>query len=128
MARQGTGKGSKDRSQESIRTARRVLTIESEAVAALRDRVDATFSKAIDLIEGCKGKVVVTGIGKSGLICQKIASTFASTGCPAFFLHPAEGVHGDLGAMTRNDVVLAVSNSGETEEIINQRLGGFLNA
>ena len=103
---------------EAIRTARRVLAIEGDAVAALRDRVDASFARAVDLIHACTAKVIVTGMGKSGLICQKIASTLASTGTPAFFLHPAEGVHGDLGAMTPNDVVIAISYSGETDEIL----------
>ncbi|MDP3936966.1 MAG: KpsF/GutQ family sugar-phosphate isomerase [Deltaproteobacteria bacterium] len=102
----------------SIKTARRVLSIESEAVSAMRDRIGASFAKAVEMIYGCKAKVIVTGMGKSGLICQKIASTFASTGTPAFFLHPAEGVHGDLGAMTANDVVIAVSKSGDTEEVL----------
>lgn len=102
----------------SIRTARRTLSIESDAVAAMRDRVGESFAKAVELIYACGAKVIVTGMGKSGLICQKIASTLASTGTPAFFLHPAEGVHGDLGAMTARDVVLAISNSGETEEVL----------
>jgi arabinose-5-phosphate isomerase len=104
--------------RDDIRAARRVLAIESEAVAALRDRVDASFSRAVDLLYRCDAKAIVTGMGKSGLICQKIASTLASTGTPAFFLHPAEGVHGDLGAMTAKDVVVAISNSGETEEVL----------
>lgn len=107
-----------DRAGVSIRTARRVLAIESEAVAAMRDRVGESFAEAVELVFCCEAKVIVTGMGKSGLICQKIASTLASTGTPAFFLHPAEGVHGDLGAMTANDVVLAISNSGETEEVL----------
>ncbi len=107
-----------DRARVSIKTARRVLSIESEAVSAMRDRVGASFAKAVELIYGCRAKVIVTGMGKSGLICQKIASTLASTGTPAFFLHPAEGVHGDLGAMTAKDVVVAVSKSGETEEVL----------
>ncbi len=103
---------------DAIRIARRVLAIEADAVAALRDRVDVSFARAVDLIHACNAKVIVTGMGKSGLICQKIASTLASTGTPAFFLHPAEGVHGDLGAMTPNDVVVAISYSGETAEIL----------
>ena len=103
---------------EAIRIARRVLAIEADAVAALRDRVDDSFARAVDLIHACAAKVIVTGMGKSGLICQKIASTLASTGTPAFFLHPAEGVHGDLGALTPKDVVIAISYSGETEEIL----------
>jgi arabinose-5-phosphate isomerase len=103
---------------DAIKIARRVLAIEADAVAALRDRVGEPFARAVDLIHACRSKVIVTGIGKSGLICQKIASTLASTGTPAFFLHPTEGVHGDLGAMTPHDVVLAISNSGETDELL----------
>ncbi len=105
----------KDRTRE---IAKRVLEIESDAVRALIERLDDNFSKAVDLILSATGKVVVTGMGKSGIICQKIASTLASTGTSAFFLHPAEGMHGDLGVLMKNDIVLAVSNSGETEEII----------
>lgn len=111
---------------KSISTAKRVLKIEAHAVSSLAKRLDANFSRAIDLIFntsassalGGGGKVVITGMGKSGLICQKIAATFASTGTPAFFLHPAEGVHGDLGMLMKDDIVIAVSNSGETEELI----------
>lgn len=99
-------------------TALRVLKIEAEAVEALKHRVDGGFTEAVRLILESTGKVVVTGMGKSGLICQKIASTLASTGTAAFFLHPAEGAHGDLGVLMKNDVLIAVSNSGETEEII----------
>ena len=109
---------SKHPAHDAIAIARRVLAIEADAVAALRERVGESFARAVDLLHACRNKVIVTGMGKSGLICQKIASTFASTGTPAFFLHPAEGVHGDLGAMTAGDVVIAVSNSGETEEIL----------
>lgn len=97
--------------------ARKVLRIEAEAVAALTDRVNGEFVRAVEMILDCSGRVVVTGMGKSGLICQKIAATMASTGTPALFLHPAEGVHGDLGMMAKGDVVIAVSNSGETEEL-----------
>ncbi len=103
----------------SIKCAKRVLRIEAEAVKALINRIDKDFVKAVNLIYSCKGKVVITGIGKSGLICQKIASTLTSMGTPAFFLHPAEGLHGDLGALDKRDVLIAVSNSGETEEILN---------
>lgn len=102
----------------SIKSAKRVLRIEAEAVKALIDRINKDFVKAVDLIYNCKGKIVITGIGKSGLICQKIASTFTSMGTPAFFLHPAEGLHGDLGVLDKRDVLIAVSNSGETEEIL----------
>jgi arabinose-5-phosphate isomerase len=97
--------------------AKRVLKIEADAVAALIDRVDERFVQAVTLILNCKGRVVVTGMGKSGLIGKKIAATLASTGTPALFLHPAEGIHGDLGMVTRGDTVIALSNSGETEEI-----------
>ena len=101
----------------SIDQAKRVLRIEADAVAALINRVDERFEHAVDMIMNCKGRVVVTGMGKSGLIGKKIASTLASTGTPALFLHPAEGIHGDLGMVTRGDTVIALSNSGETEEI-----------
>src|SRR4030042_551155 len=101
-----------------LKTAKRVLKIEAESILNLIDKINDNFVRAVDVISTCKGKVVLTGIGKSGFISKKIASTFASTGTPAFFLHPAEGVHGDLGAMTAGDVVIAVSNSGETEEIL----------
>ncbi len=102
----------------SIRAAERVLDIESRAVKALKDRLDSDFSKAVDMVLAVTGKVVVSGMGKSGIVGQKIASTLASTGTPAFFLHPAEGVHGDLGMIMRNDILIAISNSGETEELI----------
>ncbi len=97
--------------------AKRVLKIEADAVAALIDRIDERFEQAVEMILNCKGRVVVTGMGKSGLIGKKIAATLASTGTPALFLHPAEGIHGDLGMVTRGDTVIALSNSGETEEI-----------
>ncbi len=97
--------------------ARRVLKIEAEAVAALIARIDESFEHAVEMILNCEGRVVVTGMGKSGLIGKKIAATLASTGTPALFLHPAEGIHGDLGMVTRGDTVIALSNSGETEEI-----------
>jgi len=101
----------------SLRQAREVLQIEARAVQELVGRVDSRFEKAVKILLACKGRVVVTGIGKSGLIGRKIASTLASTGTPALFLHPAEGVHGDLGVLMKNDVALAISHSGETEEI-----------
>ncbi|PLX79050.1 MAG: D-arabinose 5-phosphate isomerase [Desulfuromonas sp.] len=100
-----------------VAKAQEVLKAEAAAVIALVDRIDAQFIKAVQMILDCSGRVVVTGMGKSGLICQKVAATMASTGTPAFFLHPAEGVHGDLGMLMKGDVVIAVSNSGETEEI-----------
>jgi arabinose-5-phosphate isomerase len=102
----------------SLDTARRVLRIEAEALAEMLLRLDAHFEQAVDLLIACKGRVVVTGMGKSGLIGRKIAATFSSTGTPAAFLHPAEAIHGDLGMLMREDVVLAVSYGGETEEII----------
>jgi len=98
--------------------AKRVLRIEADAVAALIDRIDERFEQAVDMVLACEGRVVVTGMGKSGLIGKKISATLASTGTPALFLHPAEGIHGDLGMVTRGDIVIALSNSGETEEIL----------
>jgi len=102
----------------AISTARRVLDIEARAVKSLIGKLDGGFTKAVDIILAASGKVVVSGMGKSGIIGQKIASTLASTGTSAFFLHPAEGVHGDLGMLMKNDVFLAMSNSGETEELV----------
>ncbi|MFN3739060.1 MAG: SIS domain-containing protein [Thermodesulfovibrionales bacterium] len=107
-----------------IETAKRVLKIEAEAIYGLLERLDHSFEKAVELILNSKGRVVVTGMGKSGLIGKKIAATLASTGTPAFFMHPAEASHGDLGMVTSDDVVIAISNSGETEEVI--RLIPFL--
>ncbi len=101
-----------------IEQAKNVLRIETEAVSALIDRVNETLVNAIEIMYSCSGKVVVTGMGKSGLIGKKIAATFASTGTPALFLNSAEGSHGDIGMVARDDVVLVISNSGETEEII----------
>lgn len=102
----------------SVELARQVLTTEAEAILRLRDRLDAAFERAVDLLAGCQGRVVWTGMGKSGIICRKIAATMASTGTPALFLHPAEAIHGDLGMVAPGDVVAAVSNSGETEELL----------
>jgi arabinose-5-phosphate isomerase len=101
----------------SIEQAKKVLRIEADAIARLIDRLDENFDRAVDLIMNCKGRVVVTGMGKSGHIANKIAATLASTGTPALFLHPAEGIHGDLGMVTKGDLVIALSNSGETEEL-----------
>jgi len=101
----------------TIEQAKRVLKIEAQAIEALIDRIDERFERAVDMIMCCKGRVVVTGMGKSGHIGNKIAATLASTGTPALFLHPAEGIHGDLGMVTRGDVVIAISNSGETDEL-----------
>lgn len=97
--------------------ARKVLQTEAAAVLALVDRVDERFARAVTLILDCRGRVIVTGMGKSGIVCRKIAATLASTGTPAFFLHPAEAVHGDLGVIQADDVVIAMSYSGETEEL-----------
>ncbi|HEX2055370.1 MAG TPA: KpsF/GutQ family sugar-phosphate isomerase [Nitrospiraceae bacterium] len=102
----------------SIEEGRRVLRIEAHAVSGLIDRLDRRFADAVNFLYQCKGKVVVAGMGKSGLIGQKIAATLASTGTPAFFLHPAEGVHGDLGMVARRDAMIAISNSGETQEVL----------
>lgn len=102
----------------SVATAKRVLRIESEAIAGLIDRLDERFDRAVDLLYACKGRVAVTGLGKSGLIGRKIAATFASIGTPSLFLHASEALHGDLGMLTGNDVLLAISSSGETEELI----------
>lgn len=98
--------------------AKKVLRIEAEAVAALIPRLDERFIQAVEILYACKGRVVLTGMGKSGFIAKKIAATLASTGTPALFLHPAEGVHGDLGMVVRGDVVIAISNSGETPELL----------
>lgn len=97
---------------------KRVANIESAASQALAERIDASFSNACELIMGCAGRVIVTGMGKSGHIGGKIAATFASTGTPAFFVHPGEASHGDLGMITGNDLVIAISNSGKTAELI----------
>jgi arabinose-5-phosphate isomerase len=101
-----------------IAAGRRALATEARGVAELEPRLDATFAKACRICLECRGRVVVTGMGKSGHIGAKIAATLASTGTPAFFMHPAEASHGDLGMITRDDVVLALSNSGETSEIL----------
>ena len=105
-------------SKAILKRAREVLKIEGQGILSLVDQIDEGFAQAVELLYGCKGKVVVTGLGKSGLIGRKIAATLSSTGTPALFLHAAEGIHGDLGMIMRGDVVLAVSNSGETEELL----------
>lgn len=102
-----------------IETASRVLRDEAAAVVSLVDKLDDQFEKAVHLIYDAKGRAVLTGMGKSGHIASKISATMASTGTPSFFLHPAEGIHGDLGMVTEDDVVIAYSNSGETREILN---------
>lgn len=102
---------------DHLREAKRILEHEATALQAVSDRLDAGFCDAVELIAGCGGSVVVTGIGKAGLVGQKITATFSSTGTRSHFLHPAEAVHGDLGCLHSNDVVLILSNSGETEEV-----------
>lgn len=105
-------------SNRNINIGKNVLKIEGEAVLNLVDRIDENFDEAVKALKNCEGRVIVTGMGKSGLISQKIASTFSSTGTPSLFLHPGEASHGDLGMATRNDIILAISNSGETYELI----------
>ncbi len=102
----------------SLETARRVLDIEARALQEVKARLDNSFVKAVDVLFACKGRIAVTGMGKSGLIGRKISATLSSTGTPSFFLHPAEALHGDLGMLARGDAMLAVSYGGETEEII----------
>jgi arabinose-5-phosphate isomerase len=114
-----------------LELARKVLRTEAAAILGLVDRVDGEFERAVQLLCECRGRVVVTGMGKSGIICRKIAATLSSTGTPAFFLHPAEAIHGDIGAIRDDDVVLALSQSGETEELLRllesiRRLGARL--
>ncbi len=114
-----------------IAEAQRVIRVEADALNAMADRIDSSVERAVELILTSPGRVIVSGMGKSGLVGQKIASTMASTGTPAFFLHPAEGIHGDLGMIMTGDVVIAISNSGETDEILRilpsiKRLGAHL--
>lgn len=114
-----------------IEEAKKVIRIEAEALSAMAERIDGSFTHAVETILAARGRVVVSGMGKSGLVGQKIASTMASTGTPAFFLHPAEAIHGDLGMIMKGDVVIAISNSGETEEVLRilpviKRLGATL--
>lgn len=108
------GKSGKD----ILKEARRVLDVEARAISEMADRLDEGFTRAVEIIHGSRGRVIVSGMGKSGLVGKKIASTLASTGTPAFSLHPAEASHGDLGMVTAEDVMLAISNSGETEEVV----------
>lgn len=102
----------------ALELARDTLRIEAQAVASLSDRLTEDFARAVHIVLQCRGRVVVSGIGKSGHIARKVAATFASTGTPAFFVHPAEASHGDLGMVTKEDVVIAFSNSGETSELL----------
>src|SRR6187401_515125 len=111
--------------------ARKVLETEAAAILALVSRLDERFERAVQLLLECRGRVILTGMGKSGIICRKIAATLSSTGTPAFFLHPAEAIHGDLGVIQGDDVVVALSYSGETDEILRlletiRRLGAKL--
>jgi arabinose-5-phosphate isomerase len=115
----------------AVAMGRQVLEIEAAAVAALGRRLDDSFRAAVAMILESRGRVVVSGIGKSGHIARKLAATFASTGTPAYFVHAAEAVHGDLGMITRDDVLIAISNSGENDELLTivplvKRLGGKL--
>ncbi len=105
-------------SAKILKRARDVLDIEAKGIFSLIDRLDDNFVRAVELLFNCKGKVVVTGLGKSGLIGRKIAATLSSTGTPSLFLHASEGIHGDLGIIMKGDVILAVSNSGETDELL----------
>ena len=99
--------------------ANEVLDIEANSILRLKSNIGENFEKAIDILYNCKGRVIVTGMGKSGLIGKKIAATMSSTGTPSYFLHPAESTHGDSGVITREDVIIAISNSGETQELMN---------
>ncbi|MEN6617807.1 MAG: KpsF/GutQ family sugar-phosphate isomerase [Syntrophorhabdus sp.] len=103
---------------DHLKTGKDVLKKESEAIMNVMENLDTAFVRAVEIIHGCPGRVVLTGMGKSGLVCKKIASTLSSTGTPALFVHPADSLHGDLGMLQRGDVVIIVSNSGETEEIV----------
>ena len=114
-----------------LELARRVLRTEAAAILGLIDGIDERFERAVQMLNDCEGRVIVTGMGKSGIVCRKIAATLASTGTPAFFLHPAEAIHGDLGVIQTSDVVIAVSHSGETDELLRvletiRRLGAHL--
>src|SRR5215218_4673012 len=102
----------------AIAEARRVLEVGAAAILGLIQHLDHSFVDAVELIATCSGRVVTMGVGKSGIICKKISATLASTGTPSFFMHPTEAFHGDLGMLVRGDIVLAVSNSGETEELL----------
>jgi len=101
----------------SLKKAREVIRKEAKAIASLEGKLTKEFSRAVDLILNCRGRVIVTGMGKSGIICKKIAATLTSTGISAIFLHPAEGIHGDLGLVQKSDIVIAITKSGETDEL-----------
>src|ERR1041385_8384427 len=111
--------------------ARKVLETEAAAILALVPRLDHRFDAAVAMLRHCRGRVILTGMGKSGIICRKIAATLTSTGTPAFFLHPGDAIHGDLGVITSDDVVVALSGSGQTDELLRlletiRRLGARL--
>jgi len=103
---------------DHLRTGKDVLRKEAEALTRVMEGLDDTFNRAVEIIFGCSGRIVLTGMGKSGLVCKKIAATFSSTGTPALFVHPADSLHGDLGMLQRGDTLVVVSNSGETEEVL----------
>ena len=106
------------KSVDLLKRAAEVLRVDADGILSMIDRLDESFVRAVELLHGCRGKVVVTGVGKSGLICRKIAATLASTGTPSFFIHAGDGVHGDLGMVMKDDVIVALSNSGETDELL----------
>lgn len=123
--------GASGKPPRPIEMARRVLQIEAQAISALGERLGDGFLCAVELILACRGRVIVCGLGKSGHIGRKIAATLSSTGTPAYFVHAAEAVHGDLGMITRNDILIAISNSGENDELLTivpliKRQGGSL--
>ena len=127
----GAGLDAPPGDDQPLGLARKVLQTEAAAILSLVDRLDHRFERAVQLLRDCRGRVIVTGMGKSGIICRKIAATLASTGTPAFFLHPAEAIHGDLGVLQSADVIVALSYSGETEELLRlletiKRLGAQL--
>ena len=105
-------------SRDVLATARHILAIESRTIQSLRRGLGKDFLSAVELMQKCRGHIVITGMGKPGFIGRKISATLASTGSPSFYLHPAEAIHGDLGMVTAQDVILAISHSGETEEIV----------
>ena len=107
-----------NQTQDRLARAAEVIRLEAATIARLEERLDEPFSQAVDLVLGCEGQVVVTGMGKAGLVGQKISATLASTGTPSFFLHPAEALHGDLGRLRPSDLLVALSNSGETAEVL----------
>lgn len=109
----------KDKNAKILETAKKVLDDEGKAILSLKEKIKDDFLKAVKLLLNTQGRVVLTGMGKSGLICKKIAATLSSTGTPAFFLHPADAIHGDLGMLKGDDTIIAVSNSGETKEVLN---------